>query len=112
MEIETYSRFRWFLKRLNLWALKKTDLITTKGSVVNTYLNEHDIPSSKVLVYNGAINLEKFYFNPSIPKDIDVLFVGTFRNLKGPDRVLQMLALLKKDFPAIKACFIGAGLSL
>lgn len=108
-EIDTYSRFKWFLKPMNLWALKKSDLITTKGGVVNRYLNKHDIPLSKVLVYNGAINLEKFYFNPSIPKDIDILFVGTFRNLKGPDRVLHILAALKKDFAGIKACFIGQG---
>lgn len=108
-EIETYSRFKWFLKRLNIWALKKTDLITTKGNVVNGYLNIHDIPSSKVMVYNGSINLEKFYFNPLITKDIDILFVGTFRNLKGPDRALHIIAALKKDFPGIKACFIGNG---
>lgn len=109
VEIETYSRFKWFLKRLNFWALKETDLITTKGNIVNTYLNDHDIPSSKVLIYNGAINFEKFYFDPSIPKDFDVLFVGAFRNLKGPDRVLNILKVLKKDFPDINACFIGQG---
>ena len=109
VEIETYSRYRWFLKRLNLWALRTTDLITTKGRTINKYLDDHRIVTSKVLIYNGAINLSKFYFNPSVPKDIDVLFAGTFRNLKGPDRVLQMLGLLKKDFPAIKACFIGEG---
>lgn len=109
VEIETYSRFKWFLKRLNLWALKETDLITSKGSIINGYLIEHNILSSKILVYNGAINLGKFYFDPSVPKDIDVLFVGTFRKLKGPDKVLQMLYLLKRDFPAIRACLIGDG---
>ena len=109
IEIDTYSRLRWFLKRLNLWALRETDLITTKGSVVNSYLKEHNIPSSKVLVYNGAVNLRKFYFDSSIKKKYDVLFAGTFRNLKGPDRVLRILAILKKDFPSIKACFIGTG---
>jgi phenylacetate-CoA ligase len=62
-----------------------------------------------VFIYNGAIDLIKFHFEDTVPKDIDVLFVGTFRNLKGPDRVLQMLALVKKDFPAVKACFIGEG---
>jgi glycosyltransferase involved in cell wall biosynthesis len=109
IEIETYSRFRWFLKRLNLWALKESDLITTKGSIVNGYLTDHNILSSKILVYNGAINLAKFYFNSSTSKDIDVLFVGTFRKLKGPDKVLQILSLVKKDFPSFKACFIGHG---
>lgn len=109
VEIDTYSRFKWFLKRLNLWALRKTDLITTKGSVVNAYLNEHNIPSSKILTYNGAIDTRKFCHDPSKTKDIDVLFVGTFRKLKGPDRVLHMLALLKKVFPSIRACFIGDG---
>lgn len=109
VEIETYSRFKWLLKHVNLWALRKTDLVTTKGSTVNGYLNNHRVKPSRVLIYNGAINTVKFYFDPSLPKDIDILFVGTFRNLKGPDRVLQILALLKKDFPDIKACFIGDG---
>ena len=109
IEVDTYSRFKWFLKRLNLWALRKTDLITTKGSVVNAYLKENHIPSSKILVYNGSIDTGKFCYDPLKTKDIDVLFAGTFRKLKGPDRVLHMLALLKKEFPAIKACFIGEG---
>jgi glycosyltransferase involved in cell wall biosynthesis len=109
IEIETYSRFKWFLKKINLLALRRTDLVTTKGSVVNSYLNDNHIPSSKILIYNGAINTGKFYFDPAVPKDIDVLFVGAFRKLKGPDKVLQMLALLKKDFPHIRACFIGDG---
>ncbi len=109
VEIETYSRLKWFLKRVNLAALRETDLITTKGSTVNKYLYGHNISSSKILVYNGAINLGKFNFRPTVPKDIDVLFVGTFRNLKGPDRVLKMLSILKKDFPILKACFVGEG---
>ena len=109
VEVETYSRFRWFLKRINLWALRETDLITTKGTKVNSYLTKHDIATSKVLIYNGAIDLRKFYFDATVPKEIDVLFAGTFRKLKGPDRVLQMLALVKKDFPSLKACFIGEG---
>jgi glycosyltransferase involved in cell wall biosynthesis len=109
VEIETYSRLKWFLKRLNLWALRETDLITTKGTRVNKYLNNHNIVSSKVLIYNGAIDLEKFHFDAAVEKEIDVLFIGTFRNLKGPDRVLQTLALVKKQFPAIRACFIGEG---
>ncbi len=109
IEIETYSRIKWFLKRLNLLALRNTDLITTKGRAVNAYLDKHGIPSSKVIIYNGAVNLDNFYFNPLILKDIDILFVGTFRKLKGPDKVLRILALLKKEHPAIKACFIGEG---
>jgi glycosyltransferase involved in cell wall biosynthesis len=109
VEIETYSSLKWFLKRLNIWALKRADLVTTKGSVVNAYLGEHNIPSGKIIVYNGSINLKKFYYDPSATKDIDVLFVGTFRSLKGPDRVLQVLGLLKKEFPKIKAYMIGQG---
>jgi glycosyltransferase involved in cell wall biosynthesis len=109
VEVETYSRFKWFLKRINLWALRETDLITTKGTKVNSYLTKHDIATSKVLIYNGAIDLRKFYFDAAVPKEIDVLFAGTFRKLKGPDRVLQMLALVKKEFPSLKACFIGEG---
>jgi glycosyltransferase involved in cell wall biosynthesis len=109
VEIETYSRLGWFLKRINLWALKKADLVTTKGSVVNAYLDEQKITSEKIIVYNGSINLKKFHYDPSVAKDIDVLFVGTFRPLKGPDRVLQVIGLLSKKFPEMKTYMIGQG---
>ena len=109
VEVETYSSFKWILKRLNLWALKRADLVTTKGSVVNAYLAENKVNISKALIFNGSINLKKFNYDPSVHKDIDLLFVGTFRKLKGPDRVLHILSMLKKDFPDIKACFIGDG---
>jgi glycosyltransferase involved in cell wall biosynthesis len=109
VEIDTYSRLKWLLKRVNLWALKETDIITTKGTNVNNYLIKHNIVSSKVMVYNGAIDIRKFFFDVSVSKNIDILFAGTFRRLKGPDRVLQMLALVKKEFPAVKASFIGEG---
>lgn len=108
-EIETYGLLRYLFKQLNLLALKKTDLITTKGSIVNSYLDRYAIPSSKIMVYNGSIDFKKFSFNPLTSKDIDILFVGTFRNLKGPDRVLHIISALKKDFSELKAYLVGQG---
>ena len=109
VEVETYSSFKWVLKRLNLWIIKNADLVTTKGSVVSAYLVQNKVNTSKILIFNGSINPVKYYFDSSVPKDIDILFVGTFRNLKGPDRVLKMIALLKNDFPGLKACLVGQG---
>lgn len=109
VEVETYSRIRFLLKPLNLFALKKTDLVTTKGTVVNNYLKQHNIDSSKIIIYNGSVNLEKFKFDKNISRDIDILFVGTFRNLKGPDRVIYMVNKLRHLFPGLKVNMVGGG---
>jgi glycosyltransferase involved in cell wall biosynthesis len=109
VEVETYSKFKWVLKRFNLCALRKPDLITTKGTIVNSYLENHAISQTKIIIYNGSINLARFFYNPSTIKDIDLVFAGVFRELKGPDRVLKIVALLKKENPFIKACMLGNG---
>lgn len=109
VEVETYSRFRFVMKRINLFALKQSDLVTTKGSVVNKYLEKHRIHSSKIICYNGSVDINKFYPDPYAEREIDVIFSGTFRNLKGPDRVIRMIYALKKNHVGIKACFLGDG---
>ena len=43
-----------------------------------------------------------FNYKQEINKDIDIIFVGTFRKLKGPDRIVMMSNDLKKYFPNIK----------
>ncbi len=109
VEITARGHFRNILKKVNLWMLRKCNVVTTKGFAVDNYIIERGIPREKIFTLNGSIDTEKFKYNPAIEKDIDILFVGTFRRLKGPDRVLRVIQKLKKDFPNIRAIFLGDG---
>lgn len=109
VEITTRGRFKKQLEKVNLWMLRKCTAVTTKGYAVDDYIIKKGIPQEKIFTLNGSINTDKFRYNPEVNKDIDILFVGTFRRLKGPDRVLRVVQALKKDFPEIRAVFLGDG---
>lgn len=108
-EITTYLPFAFFWKKLNLWILKCCSAVTTKGSKVSKYLIDKGINRHKIFVFNGSINTNNFKVDNNIKRNINILFVGNFNKLKGPDRVLKVVENIKKDFPEIKACFLGFG---
>jgi len=109
IEIETYYKLTTFWKNLNLWMLCRCDIVTTKGSKVTNYLINNSIEKNKIFEFPGAIDTIRFNLKKYREKDIEVLFVGTFRRLKGPDRVLKIILHLRKDFPKIIGCLIGDG---
>jgi len=108
IEIKTYYKFSPFWKFLNLWMLKKSTVITTKGTKISNYLVQSHIKKRKIFEYNGSIDTHKFA-KKNLERDIDILFLGTFRRLKGPDRVLKVINKLRKDFPKIISYFLGDG---
>lgn len=97
---------------INLWMLKKCSVISTKGKVVSEFLIQKGIDRSKIYTLNGSIDIEKFSFNPKIDKDIDIVFIGNFSMLKGPDRVLEVINNIAKSKPEIKVKMIGNGVLL
>lgn len=109
VEITTRLPLKRFWEWLNLSMLKACSAVTTKGNVVNTYLINKGLPKEKLFTLNGSIDTTKFAYKPSVAKDIDILFVGNFRPLKGPDRVLRVISNLSKEKPDIKAVLIGNG---
>jgi len=109
VEITTRLPFIDFWEKLNLWMLKSCSAVTTKGHVVTNYLIYKGIPKDKIFTLNGSIDTTKFAYKPDIAKDIDILFVGNFSRLKGPDRVLKVISNLSKEIPDIKAVLIGHG---
>lgn len=111
VEVETYYKLGYFAKRLNLWMLRKCSIVTTTGSNVTKYLIEHKVEERKIFELPGSINTSIF-FDPACERNIDILFVGKFRELKGPDRVLRIIKDLKNTFPNIKGCFLGSGYML
>lgn len=109
IEIETRFRFKFFWKNFNLWILKISTYVTTTGSRVSNYLIENNISQNKIYTYPGSIDTSKFRYDKNLIKTIDLIFAGTFRELKGPDRALEVIKELKTNFPNIKATFIGNG---
>jgi glycosyltransferase involved in cell wall biosynthesis len=110
-EITTYSKFHKFYKRLNLWIYKNSDIVTTKGEMVKDYLIDHNINKQKLIVLNGAIDTDSFENIGHKVRDIDILFIGNFSELKGPDRVVRVVQKLISQFglTKIKATFLGKG---
>lgn len=109
VEITTRMPFQWFWKKFNLWMLKKCDVVTTKGTKVSKWLVEQGVPSEKIFILNGSIDTETFNINRKVERDIDILFVGNFRKLKGPDRVLGIIKNLTESGKDVKAVFLGTG---
>lgn len=109
-EVLTYLKPTIFWKNVNLRMLRNCDVVTTKGMSVKRYLIDNGIIKDKIFVFNGSIDIKKYYsVGNNLDKDIDILFVGTFRKLKGPDRVLDIVSNLRDNFPEIKAYFLGNG---
>jgi glycosyltransferase involved in cell wall biosynthesis len=56
------------------------------------------------------VGIDTSLFAEIIPeKDLDILGAGSFIPLKQYDVFIEVIKLLKKDFPAIKACICGDG---
>jgi len=109
VEITTRFQFQRFWTWFNLRMLKSADAVTTKGSRVTEYLINHGIDSEKIFNLNGSIDIHTFSMYPSVERDIDILFVGNFRKLKGPDRVLRVIKNLRESGLKSKGVFLGTG---
>lgn len=110
-EIHTYSRFKRFWKWLNFWIYRNSDIVTTKGNMIKNYIINNGISNNKVIVFNGAIDIDEFNSFQSSDRTIDILFVGEFSELKGPNRVINIIEKLiyKYGMKDISAVFLGKG---
>ena len=109
VEITTSLPFARFWEYVNIRMLKSCSAATTTGSKVENYLVTKGVAAKKLFVYPGCIETKIFNVVETVEKDIDILFVGTFRNLKGPDRVLKVIHNLVQEGLSIKASFLGTG---
>ena len=63
---------------------------------------------NKLFLFNGAIDTIKFTFSKS-ERHIDILYVGSFIELKGTDRIIKIVAKLRPEYPGLKVVMIGDG---
>lgn len=108
VEIDTYKKPKFFWKNLNIYMLKHAEIVTTKGRKVTNYSIQNGINKKKIFEFAGFVDTKLFSHKDSY-RDIDVLFVGTFRRLKGPDRIVKMVDKVSNLYPNIKAEFLGKG---
>lgn len=109
-EIEKkYMKFPKFWEKLNLFMLRHVDYVLTKGQKDINFLIEKDVKENKIIIYNGSIDFNKYNFDEKINKEIDLIFIGTIYELKGPDRFVNIVAELKNEFKNIKAVMLGDG---
>ena len=109
VEIDTYNRFKNIWCNINILMLKKASIVTTTGFNVTDYIVSLGVKQKKIFEFTGAVDTNKFFFDKHIKKDIDILFVGTFRGLKGPDRVVEMIHQIIAKGTKINAHFLGDG---
>lgn len=96
-------------KKINKFSFKGSSIVTTKGRKTTNYLVSNGISEDKIFEFCGSVDMDKFKIEPNVKRDIDILFVGKFSRLKGPDRVLKVINNLRKDFPKIISYFLGDG---
>jgi glycosyltransferase involved in cell wall biosynthesis len=108
LEIESELPFKWIWRNINIWQLRGCEAVTIKGERDKKYLLSKGIKPEKMFPFNGAIDTERFFFDTH-PRTIDLLFVGNFYELKGPDRIVRIVHLLLTKFPDIKIVMVGEG---
>jgi glycosyltransferase involved in cell wall biosynthesis len=110
VEIQTYFPFKNIWKRVNLWYLRRSDMVVTTGSKVSNYLIENGVRPERIFVIPGAADIDIFTPTEGKPRDIDLLFVGSFSPRKGPDRFIEIFSRLKTKYPQLKAVLLGDGI--
>lgn len=110
-EITTYSKLFGVNEQLNMMIYKFADIVTTKGQKISTFLTLRGLNPQKIIILNGSIEVvNAFGLKPHL-RDIDILFVGNFSRLKGPDRVVEVIKCLKEKYNlySVKSVFLGDG---
>lgn len=107
-EIQTYLPLHGLFERINIATLKLSDIVTTKGSVVTNYLISKGIKTEKIFTFNGTINTE-YYTNIGAERNIDIIYVGSLIEDKGPDRFIKIVAKVADKVNDLKVAILGEG---
>jgi glycosyltransferase involved in cell wall biosynthesis len=107
--ITKYRFLSYFIKRLVQTAIKQSDYIFVPGCRTKKYLVEKlGVKSERILNIHSSIDIERF--KPHVAfKVYDLILVSAFREVKRVDLFVQLVCLLKRDIPSIKAVLVGDG---
>jgi glycosyltransferase involved in cell wall biosynthesis len=110
IQIQTVFPFRKIWKAVNLWYLRRSELVITTGSKVSNYLIENGVRPERIYALPGAIDTDIFTPTERKLRDIDLLFVGRFLPTKGPDVFIEIFSRLKTKYPQLRAVLLGDGI--
>ncbi len=109
------------VKKLSRWYayekkyLNNADLVITVAEpLLQTYINEHDIPSEKIICLPN-IPLKKVFNTKNVSQEVMdnykgrfvLIYIGNMDILRGIDLIISSLPELKKTIPNIKLLLIG-----
>jgi glycosyltransferase involved in cell wall biosynthesis len=107
-EIETSFFFKKISVGLNLFLLKRSFRVFTKGKIDNRYLINKGVEREKLVIFNGAVDINRFCYRNEI-KDIDIIYLGYFDDNKGPDRFINICRKILSENRIINVFMLGTG---
>lgn len=97
-----------FRKKLTYFILRNANYITTTGTNSRNFLIKEGFVEEKIHILPNTIDVE--YFIPKqIPKKYDIITLGRISPEKQLLVFVEVINLLRKDFPAIKVGIGGRG---
>ena len=93
-------------KKINLWMLKKTDLLIPTSPLMKSLIPK-EVKSIKKVVF-PYVDVER-YHNYSASEDNTLIFTGRISYEKGADRTLNAFKLLKNNVNDAKLYMLGFG---
>ncbi len=85
---------------------KSIDFTISVGKQLSIVIKDKlKITPNKILPV--GVNNNIFYYNPTIEKKYDYIFIGSFYKIKGIDYIIE--AIEKTDNKSIRYCFCGSG---
>jgi len=94
--------------KIFLWMLTRCDNIMVINSSTKEFLISHGIGKNKISILPQPVNTEKFH-PIQIPKEYEIISVGRLAPVKHVEVVLKALAIIKQDYPGIRAAVVGDG---
>lgn len=105
---EIWQYGKW-VKRLNLFLLKKASHIVVMGEKTNKYLLDNDIKADNICIIPNVIDENKFIPNPEVHKSYDIVSLGRIDFNKNVILLIKAVKQLVLDFPDLKVAIGGYG---
>lgn len=99
---------RWYGRLLD-GILRRATVITVPGTRIATALATRAYPRNSILMVPHSVDLDRFRPAENQIRDIDILFVGSFRPVKQVDRIISAVGLMVHANPSISLVVVGDG---
>jgi glycosyltransferase involved in cell wall biosynthesis len=95
-----------FLERLSLAVIRRFDLVVVRGSSARSYLLGQGV-RSPIAIIPGSVDPARFQRRPE--RTWDLVFVGRLTETKQPLQFVEIVGLVARRIPSVKAVLFGDG---